>query len=92
MAPNLYLLALASDLCLPALAPNLYLPALVYNFIASPGPEFCRYRLCLLNLYLCLRPWSTICINDLGPEFAYTLLLVVVAVVVLIVVIVISLE
>ena len=41
--PNLYLPALASGLCLPALALNLYLPALVYNFITSPGSEFCIY-------------------------------------------------
>ena len=92
LAPDLYLPALASDLFLPALTPNLYLPALVYSVITSPGPEFCIYRPCLLNLRLYLRPWPTICITDLGPEFAFNLLLVAVAVVVVTVVVVISLE
>ena len=50
----------------PAPAPNLYLPALAPNFITSPGPEFCIYRPCLLNLYLYLRPLSTICITGPG--------------------------
>ena len=94
LAPNLYLPALASNLylpdlapvlCLPVLAPNLYLLALVYNNITSPGPEFCIYRPCLLNLCLYLRPWPTICITGLGPEFAFTLLLVVAVVVVIVV-------
>ena len=94
LAPNLYLPALASNLylpdlapvlCLPVLAPNLYLLALVYNNITSPGPEFCICRPCLLNLCLYLRPWPTICINGLGPEFAFTLLLVVAVVVVIVV-------
>ena len=62
------------------------------QFITSPGSEFCIYRSCLLNLYLYLRPWSTICITCPGPEFAFTLLLVVEAAVVVIVVAVISLE
>ena len=92
LAPDLYLPALASDLFLPALASNLYLPALVYGIIISPGPEFCIYRPCPLNLPLYLRPWPTICITDLGPEFAFNLLLVAVAVVVVTVVVVISLE
>ena len=94
LAPNLYLPALASNLylpdlapvlCLPVLAPNLYLLALVYNNITSPGPEFCIYRPCLLNLCLYLRPWPTICITGLGPEFAFTLFLVVAVVVVIVV-------
>ena len=94
LAPNLYLPALASNLylpdlapvlCLPVLAPNLYLLALVYNNITSPGPEFCICRPCLLNLCLYLRPWPTICITGLGPEFAFTLLLVVAVVVVIVV-------
>ena len=90
--PNLYLPVLAPDLCLPALVPNLYLLALVYSIITSPQSKFCIYRPCLLNLCLYLRPWPTICITNLGSEFAFTLLLVVVAVVVVIVVVVISLE
>ena len=92
LALNLYLPALFLNLCLPALAPNLYLPALAYNFIISPGPEFCIYRPCLLNLYLYLRPLPAICITGPRSEFAFTLLLVVEAVVVVIVVVVISLE
>ena len=76
LAANLYLLALAPNLYLPALAPNLYLPALVYYIATNPGPEFCIYRPCLLNLCVYLLPWSTICITGLGPEFAFTLLLV----------------
>ena len=83
LAPNLYLPALAPNLCLLALAPYLYLPTLVYNFITSPY---------LLNLCLNLRPWSTICITGLRPEFAFTLLLILVEVVVVIVAVVISLE
>ena len=83
LVPRLYLLALAS---------NLYLPALVYNFITSLVPEFLIYQPCFLNLCLCLRPLTTICITGLGPEFAFALLLVVVAVVVVIAVVVISLE
>ena len=82
-APNLYIPALAPNLCLLALAPYLYLPTLVYNFITSPY---------LLNLCLNLRPWSTICITGLRPEFAFTLLLILVEVVVVIVAVVISLE
>ena len=95
LAPNLYLPVLAPDLCLPALAPNLYLPALVYYIATNPGPEFCIYRPCLLNLCVYLLPWSTICITGLGPEFAFTLLLVLVLTLLLvfvIVVVVISLE
>ena len=80
---NLYLSALASNLYLPTLAPNLYIPALVYNFITSPGPEFLIYRPCFLNLWLYLRPWTTICITSLGPEFEFTLSLVVIAVVII---------
>ena len=83
LAPNLYIPALAPNLCLLALAPYLYLPTLVYNFITSPY---------LLNLCLNLRPWSTICITGLRPEFAFTLLLILVEVVVVIVAVVISLE
>ena len=71
-------------------SPNLYLPALVYNFIISAGPESCIYRPCLLNLRLYLRPWSTICIIGLGPEFAFTLLLVVMVVVMVVVVVVVG--
>ena len=89
---NLYLPALALTLYLLVLAPNLCFPALAYNFIISPGPEFCIYRPCLLNLYLYLRPLPTICITGPGSEFAFTLLLIVEAVVVAIVVVVIPLE
>ena len=92
LASNFYLPALTLDFCLPILAPNLYLPALVYNSVTSLVPEFLIYQPCFLNLCLCLRPWTTICITGLGPEFAFTLLLVVVAVVVVIAVVVISLE
>ena len=63
---------------------------LSYYIITSPEPEFCIYRPCLFNLCLYLRPWPTICITGLGPEFAFALLLIVVAVVVVIVVVVIS--
>ena len=83
LAPNLYL---------PALVPSLYLPALVYIIITNPGPEFCIHRPCLFNFCLYLRLWPRICINGVGPEFAFTLLLVAVAVVVVIVVAVISFE
>ena len=65
-------------------------PSLQYYYLS--GREFCIYRPCPLNLCLYLRPWPTICITGLGPEFAFTLLLVVAAVVVVIVVVVISLE
>ena len=82
--PNLYL---------PALDPNLYLPALVYNFVASPGPEFAYAKL-VSSICICIyRPtWPTICITGPEPEFTFTLLLVVVAVVVAKPVVVISLE
>ena len=92
LAANLYLLALVSNLCLSTLVPSFYLPALAYNFITSLGPDFLIYRHCLLNLYLYLRPWPTICIIGLGPEFAFTLFLIVEAVVVVIEVVVVSLE
>ena len=92
LVPNFYLLALAFNLYLPTLAPNLYISALVCNLTTSQGPEFLIYRPCFLNLYLYLRPWTTICITSLVPEFEFTLLLVVVAVVVVIAVVIISLE
>ena len=98
---NLHLLALAPKLHLPVLAPNLYLPALAHdlclpalvcNITNKPGPAFCIYQPCLLNLCLYLRPWPTISITSMWPELAFILLLVVVAVLVVIVVVVISLE
>ena len=52
LALNLYLPYLAPNLYLPALVPNLYLPVLVYNFITSPGPEFCIYQPCLFQLFV----------------------------------------
>ena len=58
------------------------------QFCYQSGAWFCIYRPCLLNLYFYLRPWRTICIIGLVPEFAFTLLLVIVAVVVVIVVVV----
>ena len=48
------------------------------------GARVCIYQSCLLNLYLYLRHWYTICITGLEPEYAFTLLLVVVIVVVVI--------
>ena len=44
---NIYLSALALDLCLTVLVRNLHLPALVYNVITSPRLEFCINRPCL---------------------------------------------
>ena len=52
LALNLYLPYLAPNLYLPVLVPNLYLPVLVYNFITSPGPEFCIYQPCLFQLFV----------------------------------------
>ena len=69
LALNLYLPTMAPDFCLPTLAPNLYLPAVVYDIITSPVPEFCIYQPCLLNLCLYFRPWPTVYIASLGPEF-----------------------
>ena len=60
------------------------------QFYYQSGAWVCTYQPCLLNLYLYLQPWPTICITSSGPEFAFILLLV--AVVVIIVVAVISLE
>ena len=80
LVPNLYLSNLAFNLYLPALAPNLYISVLAYNFITSREHEFFIYWPCFLNLCLYLRPWTTICITSLVPEFEFTLLLVVAAV------------
>ena len=46
------------------------------------GARVCIYQPCLLDLYLYLRHWNTICITGPEPEYAVTLLLVVVIVVV----------
>ena len=82
--------------CSPALVLG---PGLQLAF-TIPGPQFIftgpglqfYYQSCLLNLYLYLRPWTTIYITSPGPDYAFTLLWVAVAVVVAIVVEVISLE
>ena len=81
-----------SNLYLPTPGPSWSLPSLAnnFNFYYQSGAWLCIYRPCLLNLYLYLRPWPTICIIGLGSEFAFTLLLQ--AVVVKILVLVISLE
>ena len=101
LAPNLYLRVQAPNLYLPALAPYLHLRALAPKFVfTSAGLQFyyhfracvCIYQSYLLNCYLSLQPWPTICVFGPGPEFAFTLLLVVVAVVVVIAVVVICLE
>ena len=62
------------------------------QFYYQSGAWVCIYQSCLLNLYLYLRPWTTIYITSPGPDYAFTLLRVAVAVVVAIVVEVISLE
>ena len=80
-------LSLAPDLYLRVLALNLYLPTLAYNIITNPGSAFCRYRTCLLNLCMYLHIQITR-VTDLGPEFAFTLLLVVTVTLLLVVVIV----
>ena len=62
------------------------------QFYYQSGVWIYIYQPCLLNLYLYLRPWPTICITGPWPGFALTLLLVKVAVVVAIVVVLISFE
>ena len=64
LAPNLYLLALATNLYLPAMAPNFYLLALALNlYLPALTP----------NLYLpqiCIYP-KFVFTGSTWPEFAY---------------------
>ena len=57
------------------------------QYYYQSGFEFCIYRPCLLNLCMYLHTQITR-VTDLGPEFAFTLLLVVAVTLLLVVVIV----